>query len=95
MAFALRLSPPWPDQGWKIKIRDRERNEPPHVTFLRGTKCWRFGLREAQFLDKEPDPKEVPRELVDVVRNAMAELRAQWDSMYPHNPVQSREDDDG
>jgi hypothetical protein len=35
MAFALALPAEWGSQGWKVKIRDDERNETPQVTFLR------------------------------------------------------------
>jgi hypothetical protein len=39
MAFSLPLSPPLRAQGWKVKIRDRERSEPPHVTILHRTRA--------------------------------------------------------
>ena len=61
MTFTLNLTEPWASRGWKVKIRDRERLEPPHVTVVHKTRTWRFGLRSEGFLDEEPDPKEVPK----------------------------------
>ena len=94
MAFSLPLPGPWTSQGWKAKIRDKERTEPPHVTILRGTRAWRFSLRSSEFLDGIPDPKHVPQDLVDVVRQALPELISEWDKMYPENPVSSTGGDD-
>jgi hypothetical protein len=61
MAFLLPLPSALVAQGWKAKIRDRERTEPPHVTVLQKTRAWRFDLRAGRFLDMEPDPKDVPK----------------------------------
>ena len=46
--------------GWKVKIRDRERLEPPHATVIRGNRAWRWNLRSRQFMDREPDPGDLP-----------------------------------
>ena len=89
MAFSLNLPAPWPERGWKVKIRDRERLEPPHASILHRTRAWRLGLRTGTFLDKEPDPKEVPQALVDEVAERLPLLREAWDQMYPDNPVAS------
>ena len=75
MAFPLPLSPPLPAQGWKVKIRDRERNEPPHVTILHRTRAWRFDLRSGGFLDEEPDPKDVPEEVLAAIEKHKKLLR--------------------
>ncbi len=93
MPFTLTLREPWASRGWKVKIRDRERLEPPHVTILHRTRAWRFDLRSERFLDKEPDPRVVPEEVVDEVRANLAPLRAAWDRMFPENPVFSQEPD--
>jgi len=74
---------------WAVKIRDKECLEPPHVTVLRGMQAWRWNLRSGGFMDKEPDPAEVPRELVELIVDHWAELRAKWDAMYPENRVRS------
>jgi hypothetical protein len=94
MAYSLTLSRRWITQRWNAKIRDRERLEPPHVSLLRGTRTWRLGLRSGTFLDEEPDPAEVPFELVEEVRASWVELRTAWDEMYPENPVESEDDDE-
>lgn len=90
MAFVLKLPSLWESRGWKAKIRDRERVEPPHVTILFKTKAWRLALRNGQFLDKEPDPKDIPQEVIESVRARFALLGAQWDRMYPENPILSK-----
>lgn len=87
MAFELKLPKIWEDQGWKVKVRDKERVEPPHVTMMRKTQYWRWSLRSEQFLDREPDPREVPEGLVQVVRDSIDLLGRNRDRMYPENPV--------
>lgn len=94
MPFALTLPEPWASRGWKAKIRDRERLEPPHVTILLRTRAWRFGLRSATFLDREPDPKGVPEEIVAALRSSLELLRREWDRIFPENPVFSAKDDE-
>lgn len=91
MAFALALPGEWAGQGWKVKIRDDERNETPHATFLRKRQAWRLSLRSGAFLDERPDPSEVPRELVEHVWSKRQALRRNWNAMYPENPVYSNE----
>lgn len=49
MAFDLPLPVPLRKQGWRVKIRDKERLEPPHATILRRTTAWRLSLRTAEF----------------------------------------------
>jgi hypothetical protein len=92
--FTLNLPEPWVSRGWKVKIRDRERLEPPHVTILQKTRSWRIDLGSENFLDKEPDPKEVPKEVVDEIRSNLPLLRQEWDRMFPENPISSEEPDD-
>jgi hypothetical protein len=93
MSYALLLDEPLRSQGWKVKIRDKERVEEPHATIIRGKQVWRFGLRSRGFLDSEPDPRLVPLEVVDVILGAMEALHAEWDEAYPENPVGSEPDD--
>ena len=94
MPFALTLPELWASRGWKAKIRDRERLEPPHVTILHKAQAWRFGLRSPTFLDREPDPTKVPEEIVEAVRSNLELLRQEWNRMFPENPVFSTEDDE-
>lgn len=87
MPFTLVLPAALERQGWRVKIREKERLEPPHVTFIRRARTWRFALRECRFLDREPPPRDVPPALVEHVLARVDELRAAWDRMYPENPV--------
>lgn len=67
MAYEIELPRHLKRQGWKIKIRDRERAEPPHVTIIRRTNSWRWGLREQDFLDTIPEPTDVPHAVVEIL----------------------------
>jgi hypothetical protein len=93
MAFALPLPAPWTSQQWKLKIRDRERLEPPHVTLLHRTRAWRWDLRSGGFMDVDPPPSDVPVELVQFIERNLRTLRSEWDRMYPRNPVTQKVDD--
>jgi len=94
MAQSFTVPEPWAARGWHFKIRDRERVEPPHVTVLYRTRSWRFGLRESAFLDDEPPARDVPRALVRELEKRVDEFAAEWDRLYPMNPVKSNESDD-
>ena len=89
MAYELELPTRLANQGWKVKIRDRERVEPPHVTILKKTLSWRYALRECGFLDRQPDPAEVPATLLRAIESCLPKLKEAWDRMYPENPVSS------
>jgi hypothetical protein len=91
--FELKIPPPWRSQGWKVRVRDRERVEPPHVTILHKTTAWRLELRGGEFLDREPDPGRVPHQVLDWVRQNIEVFRSNWDRMYPENPLASRRPD--
>jgi hypothetical protein len=45
MGKTFKPPSPFAERGWRIKIRDRERIEPPHATVLFKTGAWRWGLR--------------------------------------------------
>ena len=99
MPFNLPLSAALRKARWKVKIREKETREPPHVTILRGTEAWRIDLRTGQFMDDYPDPSLVPSEIVTFIRddanwNTLCE---QWDLKYPANPVQgpANQEDEG
>lgn len=89
MAYNLRLTPALRKARWKVKIRDKEVREPPHVTILRGATAWRIDLRSRAFMDADPDPAEVPHELIELIRteSSWRQLCSEWDKMYPNNPV--------
>jgi hypothetical protein len=74
-----------------VKIRERERLEPPHATVMRRTMCWRWDLREGKFMNPGPDPAAIPAEVVSALETHQQELRDAWDEMYPENPIKSEE----
>jgi len=82
-------------EGWKVKIRDKERLEPPHVTILLGRKIWRLGLRDRSFLAPSGGSW---REIDERVRAAIEEnwrrLCDAWDHAYPTNRVSTADEDD-
>jgi hypothetical protein len=92
MAFNLRLPRLLAKMRWKVKIRDKERVEEPHITIIQGTKTWRVCLRDGRFMDGG-SWKDMPNGLEDVVQAQWEPLCAAWDSMYPHNPVHGPEGD--
>lgn len=87
MAFSLLLSANLKNQGWQVKIRDKEIKEPPHITILRKGKPWRWDLRGRRFMDKAPTPSDVPEELMAKVHEQYGFLCNEWDKMYPNNPL--------
>ncbi len=86
MPYELVLPAPFSAQ-WRVKIRDKERLEPPHVTIIRGTDSWRLGLRDGRFMDPQPPEREVPRALLAHVELNWELLKSAWNEMYPMNPV--------
>ena len=77
---------------WKLKIYDNERLEPPHATVIGGYQEWRWNLRSRQFMNTDPDPRDVPRELRDLLIDRHAELVRLWDRTHPANPVGTTEE---
>jgi len=73
-------------QGWKVKIRDRERLEPPHITVIFGPHSWRIGLREHDLMDGGRW-SEIDEGVLACIRAQWEVLCAQWNLMYPDNPV--------
>lgn len=99
MPVELSLSNKLKRARWKVKIREKERLEPPHVSVINGANTWRIGLRTGVFLDKEPDPDEIPEELLEYIRSGKLNdeqtvwewLCEKWDEKYPDNRVASAE----
>jgi hypothetical protein len=93
MAYSLPLTAALKNARWKVKIRDKETREPPHVTIIRGTDAWRIDLRTGEFMDDSPDPSEVPDELIELIEDEAnwQLLCNEWDKMYPNNPVSGGE----
>jgi hypothetical protein len=76
---------------WKVKIRDKETCEPPHVTIIQKMKAWRINLRTGEFMDACPEPSAVPSALKQIMKCHWILLCQQWDAMYPNNPVADHE----
>jgi hypothetical protein len=92
--FDLSLPVRFRRARWKVKIREKETREPPHVTILRGTKAWRINLRTGEFMDPAPDPTDVPSGLLVYVTSEKAwkRLGEEWNKKYPNNPVEGVEE---
>jgi hypothetical protein len=95
MPFELPLPKKLRAEGWKVKIRDKERVEPPHVTVMRKADEWRLGLRDGALLVppggriKDIDPK-----VMRIIEDQWERLQREWDERYPENPVSSTEDEE-
>lgn len=95
MAFDLPLPRQLAKAGWKVKIRDKERLEQPHVTIIKGTACWRLGLRDMTFLDEDSKWKDIPDLLQQIIEKTenWERLCQAWDGMYPNNEVAGEEEE--
>lgn len=87
MAVRFEVPEPFNSQRWQIKIRDKERTEPPHVSILFRRQTWRVGIRDGQLLDRQPSPRLLPRALLDHVRANLSTYGPVWDAHYSENLV--------
>jgi hypothetical protein len=88
MPFELDLPLRLKKEGWKVKIFEDERLEPPHVTVIRGLEKWRIGLRDRQFMIPPGGSwKDFPKGLREKITGGLQSLIDEWDEMYPENPV--------
>ena len=96
MPYELTLSKKLKIQGWKVKIREKERVEPPHVTVMHNEDEWRIGLRDKQLLVPPGGRlKDIDPDVIRTIEENWSELKEAWDAKYPENPVSSAEDEDG
>ena len=79
--------------GWKVKIYDLERLEPPHVTILFKGRSWRLSLRDGSFLDRGHGWSQIHDGVRAAIEAAWEELQQAWDEMHPDNPMTSQDDD--
>ena len=92
MAFSLKLPSPLGDEGWKVKIREKERVEPPHVTIFHKQKEWRLGLRDGEFLVPPGGSwKQIDFRVREMIEKNWSRLRDEWDQKYPSNPIDSED----
>jgi hypothetical protein len=87
MPFLLKIADVFSQQGWRVKIRDKEKVEDPHVHILRKTFDYRLNLRTGEFMDREPNPKDVPKQLKKDIWEQRSRLIAEWNKMYPEMGV--------
>jgi hypothetical protein len=96
MPFELSLPKRLKARGWKVKIRDKERVEPPHVTVMHNLDEWRIALRDKDVLVPPGGRlKQIDQGVMQIIEENWDRLKAAWDAMYPENPVSSAEDEDG
>ncbi len=95
MPYRLDLPRRLRERGWKVKIRDKERLEPPHVTVWHGEVVWRICLRTRGFLvPPGGNWKLIDSELREIIENNWETLCNAWDEKYPENVVSSPEHED-
>ena len=95
MPYELPLPKKLKTQGWKVKILEKERVEPPHVTVFHKADAWRVGLRERELLEPPGGRwRDIDAEVVKAIDDAWEELRREWDAKYPENPISSEEEED-
>jgi hypothetical protein len=80
--------------SWRVKIYDNERLEPPHVTIVKGRKSWRINLRTMEFMDDEPPPREIHKDLTQVIHESWQRLQREWNRIHPNNPVETEQGQD-
>lgn len=82
-------------EGWKVKIREKERVEPPHVTIMHRADEWRLGLRDRRLLVPPGGRiKDIDPEVLEAIRQCWERLVVAWDERYPENPVSSAHAED-
>jgi hypothetical protein len=95
MPFELKLPAAIKKSGWKVKIMEKERLEPPHVTILyKASPSQRLGLRDGTFLVPPGGTwGGIPPEVQHTIESNWQALIEAWDRMYPENPVKGTGDD--
>ncbi len=95
MPYELPLPKKLKAEGWKVKIREKERVEPPHVTVMHKEREWRLGLRNKELLVPPGGRiKDIDDGVMRIIEEHWERLIAAWDAKYPENPVSSAADED-
>ncbi len=82
-------------EGWTVKIREKERVEPPHVTILHKADEWRLGLRDKRLLVPPGGRlRDIDAEVMRIIEEHWERLQEAWDEKYPDNPISSAEDEE-
>ena len=95
MPYRLNLPKRLRERGWKVKIQDKERVEPPHVTIWHLDQVWRLNLRLGEFMVPPGGHwREIDAEVRELIEANWEVLGQAWDAMYPHNPLRSPDEED-
>lgn len=94
MPYDLNLPEGLKKAGWKVKIRDAERLEDPHVTIMRKCDVWRLSLRTCAFLEEGSGWSQIDKGVRAAIEAGCKRLRAAWNARYPENPTTSKNDDE-
>jgi len=93
MPFVLELVAALKQAGWKVKIHDFERLEPPHVTIYQKIRTWRLSLRDGTFLDKGDKWSQINETVRSEIEDNWDALIEEWDAIHPQNPVSGDDDE--
>lgn len=90
MPCVLQLIQTLKQAGWKVKIHDSERLEPPHVTIYKKMRKWRLSLRDGTFLDKGDKWSQIDESVKDAILDEgnWLLLRREWNRLHDDNPVE-------
>jgi hypothetical protein len=95
MPFEWPLPKTLKSEGWKVKIREKERVEPPHVTVMHRADEWRLGLRDKRLLVPPGGRiRDIDPEVMRIIEGHWERLKEAWDAKYPENPISSAEDEE-
>jgi hypothetical protein len=94
MPFQLPLPRKLKAEGWKVKIREKEQVEPPHITIMHRANEWRLGLRDRQLLVPPGGRiRDIDAGVMRIIDEHWEQLKAAWDEKYPENPISSVEEE--
>ena len=93
MPYVLQLHQALTQAGWRVKIHDSERVEPPHVTIYKKMRRWRLSLRNGTFLEKSDKWSQIDERVRQAIEGNLQRLIAEWDAIHPDNPVHGDDDE--
>lgn len=93
MPFVLQLLQALKQAGWKVKIHDSERLEPPHVTIYQKMRKWRLSLRDGAFLDIGDKWSQIDSGVRKEIEENWETLIYEWDAIHSDNPVYGGDDE--
>lgn len=87
MAFNPDLPLDLKSAGWKVKIRDKERLEEPHIANLKEPESsWRLSLLSKEFLHPGGNWREIDGGVRHAGEHNWMSLIKEWNRTYPGNP---------